>query len=198
MKSKKNISPLPFKYYFFPCGLLVIVGLFSSIYLSVSHYRVYTDIGYSSFCALSKAINCDTVSQSPYSIFLGIPVPIWGVLGYAIFLAGITLAGLPPFRPTRLWRLLFMVAALYSATSFLLAAISSFLIHSYCIMCIVTYGVNFGLLFYTWLIPRRFDAHSFISGFKKDLRALKGRKRLLWGWAGIFALAMALSWGLIP
>lgn len=197
-ESQKYISPLPFKYYFFPCGLLAVIGLLSSIYLSISHYRVYTDIGYSSFCALSKAINCDTVSQSPYSIFLGMPLPIWGGLGYVIFLAGFTVAGLPQFRPTRLWRLLFLAAALYSVISILLAAISSFLIHSYCVMCIVTYGVNFGLLFYTWLIPRRFDVDSFVSGLKTDLRTLMVRKRLIWGWAGVFALAIALFWGFIP
>ncbi|MBU4035957.1 MAG: hypothetical protein KKA35_05965, partial [Proteobacteria bacterium] len=43
---------------------------------------MYTDIGYESFCAISKAINCDTVSQSPYSVFLGVPLAIWGVAGY--------------------------------------------------------------------------------------------------------------------
>jgi uncharacterized membrane protein len=76
----KHTDPLPFQFYFLPVCSLVIVGLAASCYLAISHYRVYTDIGYSSFCAISKAINCDTVSQSPYSIFMELPVPIWGVL----------------------------------------------------------------------------------------------------------------------
>ena len=61
-----------------------MVGLIDASYLSISHFRVYTDMDYRSFCAISKAINCDTVSQSPYSIFLNVPVPIWGVIGYIV------------------------------------------------------------------------------------------------------------------
>jgi uncharacterized membrane protein len=44
------------------------------------------DMGYQSFCAISQALNCDTVSQSPYSILFNVPVPVWGVFGYAFFL----------------------------------------------------------------------------------------------------------------
>ena len=70
LKKVRPIQPLAYAYYFWPVVGLVIAGLLDSIYLSVSHHRVYTDIGYKSFCAISRAINCDTVSQSRYSIFL--------------------------------------------------------------------------------------------------------------------------------
>ena len=86
MKKIKKIIPLPFHYYFLPMMAIAVCGLLASIYLSISHYRVYMDIGYKSFCAISKSINCDTVSQSPYSIFINVPVPIWGVLGYLSFI----------------------------------------------------------------------------------------------------------------
>ena len=92
MNRAKAIQPLPFPVYYATVIVLAIAGLIDSIYLAVSHYRVYTDIGYKSFCAISKAINCDTVSQSPYSIFLGMPVPIWGVIGYIFFLLLLGLA----------------------------------------------------------------------------------------------------------
>jgi uncharacterized membrane protein/protein-disulfide isomerase len=198
MNNKKDITPLPFVYYYVPVFMLSALGLFASLYLSVSHYRVYTDVTYSSFCAISKAINCDTVSQSPYSVFIGIPVPIWGILGYLFFLVGLTYSGLRDFRPCRLWRLLFIVAAGFSLISILLAAVSSFVIHSYCIMCIVTYAVNFALLFYTWLIPRRYGLQGFSSGLKKDWESLKTRNQMMWGWMGGFALILFSSWWLIP
>jgi uncharacterized membrane protein len=79
---KNHIKPLAFGAYFWVVVALAAAGLVDSIYLSVSHYRNYVDVGYSSFCALSRAINCDTVSQSPYAIFWGMPVPVWGVIGY--------------------------------------------------------------------------------------------------------------------
>jgi len=86
MKREKQINPLPFPVYFWVVALLAASGLADSIYLAVSHYRVYTDIAYSSFCAISKAINCDTVSQSVYSILYGAPIPVWGSIGYTFLL----------------------------------------------------------------------------------------------------------------
>jgi uncharacterized membrane protein len=76
-------NPPPFYVYLWAVALLTLIGLTDSIYLAISHYRVYTDIGYTSFCAISRAINCDTVSQSPYAIMLNLPVAVWGVIGYA-------------------------------------------------------------------------------------------------------------------
>ncbi len=92
VKKSDKIKPFPLYVYFSVILILILCGIVVSGYLSVSHYRVYTDIDYSSFCAISKAINCDTVSQSPYSIFLGIPVPIWGVIGYIFLLATLLLS----------------------------------------------------------------------------------------------------------
>ena len=86
IEKDKAIQPLPFAVYYFTVVFLTLAGLIVSLYLSYSHYRVYTDVGYKSFCAISKAINCDTVSQSAYSIFLGLPVPVWGIVGYIFFL----------------------------------------------------------------------------------------------------------------
>ena len=87
MKIQPKIKPLPFPVYFWSIVSITCVGLIDAIYLAISHYRVYTDIGYKSFCAVSKSINCDTVSQSAFSILLGVPVPVWGIVGYLIFLA---------------------------------------------------------------------------------------------------------------
>jgi uncharacterized membrane protein len=85
-------KPLPFKFYFLPIFLITLIGLADAIYLSISHYRVYMDMGYQSFCAISQALNCDTVSQSLYSILFNVPVPVWGVFGYAFFLILLTFA----------------------------------------------------------------------------------------------------------
>ncbi len=64
--------------------LLLILGLLLTGYLFFSHYQNYTDIGYSSFCALSKSINCDTVSQSRWSILFGLPLALWGMIAYIL------------------------------------------------------------------------------------------------------------------
>jgi protein-disulfide isomerase len=65
-------------------------------------------------------------------------------------------------------------------------------------MCILTYGVNFVLLFYTWLISRRFDSQAFFKGLAKDFQTLASRKKLLGGTVAVFSALLVLSWGLIP
>ncbi len=173
----KNVIPLPFKCYYIPVMLVAVAGLFSSIYLAVSHYRVHADLSYSSFCALSRALNCDTVSSSPYAVFLGIPVAVWGFFGYAAVLFLIFLAGSRRAAKIRLWPLLFWVSLLFSIGSLVLAGISTFIINSYCIMCIFTYLVNFALMYYAWFINRRFGDTGLATGFITDLQFLRGDRK---------------------
>ena len=176
MGKAKLIKPFPFAVYFWTVMLLVVIGLADSIYLAVSHYRVYTDITYSSFCALSKAINCDTVSQSPYSIFWQIPVPIWGIAGYIFFLLFLPLARSKDANKERVWALLFLLSLLFTLCSIILAVISSYYIRSYCIMCLVSYAVNLLLLFYTRMIRSRFSSQSIVGALKRDLQFLVDRR----------------------
>ncbi|MFO7558818.1 MAG: vitamin K epoxide reductase family protein [Desulfobacterales bacterium] len=176
-KKDQTITPLPFPVYFWTVALLAFSGLLVSLYLSISHYRVYTDIGYRSFCAVSKSINCDTVSQSSYSIFLDIPVPVWGVVGYAFFLLFLPFAWLEDAKKERMWPILFLLSLGYSVYSIVLALISSLYIHSYCIMCIASYGINFMLLYYTWLVGKRFGGFSLIRGIPKDIHHLYRHKK---------------------
>jgi len=195
MKQKKQIKPKHFTFYYLPVLLMALTGLADSIYLSISHYRVYTDISYKSFCAISKAMNCDTVSQSDYAIFLGLPVPLLGVLGYLLFFIitafsyrdvngscsevnrkiGLDYCSIDNGADKdvkgkkRGWHLLFIISAAFSAYSVFLAVISNYYIHSYCIMCILSYAVNFALLFLTWMIIQRFYKESFFKSLKADL-----------------------------
>jgi uncharacterized membrane protein/protein-disulfide isomerase len=176
MNKAKPIHPLPFPVYFWAVTFVAVIGLGNSIYLSVSHYRVYMDIGYRSFCALSRSINCDTVSQSPYSIFWGVPLPVWGIMGYTFFLLFLLFAKTNAAQKQRIWSLLIVLSALFSIYSLILALISTFVIHSFCIMCILSYAVSFLLLFGTWMIRKRFDSGTFIDGLKNDIYFLRDKK----------------------
>jgi len=177
MKKARQIIALPFPFYFWTVTALAMAGVLDSIYLSISHYRVYTDIGYESFCAISRSINCDTVSQSPYSIFIGIPVPVWGIIGYSFFMLFLPFAWSKDVQKERIWPILFFISLAFSIYSVILAYISTFYIHSYCMMCIVSFGVNFLLLYYTWLIRKRFDKNNIIKGLKLDFIFLWEKKK---------------------
>ncbi len=180
MKKSKPIVPLPIAYYFCPIAFLAFSGLADSIYLTISHYRVYTDLAYESFCAISRSINCDTVSQSPYSIFIGIPVPVWGIIGYVFFLLLLLFAWDRDAQKQRLWTILSILALFFSIYSIVLAYISTFIIHSYCMMCIVSYGINFLLLYLAWLIRKRFENITLLKGIKEGFLLLwEKRKKTL-------------------
>ena len=170
----KHSPPLAYPFYYIPVLIITLTGFFDSVYLSISHYRNYVDMGYQSFCAISRAINCDTVSQSPYSIFLGVPVPIWGVLAYGffLFLLGFAWPKSPNYKRT--WTLMMLISFAFSIYSIVLAFVSSYLIHSYCIMCILSYAINLALLFYTWMIRKRFACESFFTSLTLDVRYLLG------------------------
>ncbi|MCP3940840.1 MAG: thioredoxin domain-containing protein [Desulfobacteraceae bacterium] len=165
-----KIKPFGLSFY---CSFLVILsfcGMLVSGYLSTSHYRIYTDLDYSSFCAISQAINCDTVSQSPYSIFWGLPVPIWGVLGYILMLVSIFISFDIKKKKINNLPFLFFLGTVFSSISIFLAILSAVEIHSYCIMCIITYGINFMLLYTIWLIKRRFEKESWKTAIINNIK----------------------------
>jgi uncharacterized membrane protein/protein-disulfide isomerase len=192
VKANKKIEPLPFPVYYWAVAGTAFLGLADAVYLAISHYRVYTDIGYKSFCAVSKSINCDTVSQSPYSIFLGVPVPVWGVVGYLFFLLLLYPSRNASPKEARLWPTLFTISLCYSLYSIILALISMLYIHSYCIMCIASYAVNFALLYLTWLLHRRFGEKTIIAGLKDDLFYLQEKKK-----KSAVALIMLIATGIL-
>lgn len=63
------------------------LGLLASIYLTIQHFTLSAPIG----CPEGSLINCTAVLTSPQSSFLGIPVPIFGLVYFAVAL---TLIGL--------------------------------------------------------------------------------------------------------
>jgi uncharacterized membrane protein/predicted DsbA family dithiol-disulfide isomerase len=174
---KTQVKALPYPYYYFTVAILTVVGLFDSFYLAVSHYRVYTDMGYKSFCAISRALNCDTVAQSAYAVFLGVPVSIWGIIGYAFFLFLLAYAWPRHAFRRRVWTLLFFLSLGFASLSVVLAAVSTLRIHSYCLMCIVSYAVNLLLLFFCWIVRKRFLCENLLSAAGKDLSFLRSHAR---------------------
>ena len=185
-----TVTPLPFQVYLWAAFALVAAGLIDSAYLAFSHYRVHTDVLYTSFCAVSGALNCDTVSQSPYSIFMGMPLAVWGILGYGFLLVLVSSAGSSRAQKRRGWTLIFIITLLFSLLSLFLAYISRHYIKAYCIMCIVSYGINFLVLFLVWIIRRRFLESGFFYTLKQDIlffRKAKATRKIL------IALILALG-----
>lgn len=165
MKRKASIEAKQSNYlpYYFFVLLAVLAGIADTLYLAYSHYRNFTDIEFSSFCAITKAINCDTVSQSPWSILFGIPVAFWGLFGYLLFFIILVTARKAIAGRLSLWSILFILGAVYSVAALYFGYVATTRIHAYCIMCIMSYGISFSLFFLAWMIRRRFDINSFAT-----------------------------------
>lgn len=172
MKSASPVNALPYPIYFWTLVCIAGIGLLDTIYLSLSHYWNYTDISYASFCALSKSLNCDTVSQSSFSVFLGLPVAVWGGVGYLLWLLLMVFAYRGGGGAVNMYSLLIFLAVIYCLVSLRLAYISAVYVRASCIMCILSWAVNFFLLFFAWLTRRRFCPGGYFKGLIDDIKLL--------------------------
>ncbi|MCU0560197.1 MAG: thioredoxin domain-containing protein [Desulfobacterales bacterium] len=198
MNPAAAMQRLPFAAFFAAAIGLSLAGLALSAYLALSHYRVHTDLTYQSFCAVSKTVNCDTVSESPYAILLGLPVALWGVAGYAALTLLVVSAALPAAGRRRGWALLLLIAAAFCAASLVLAGVSALLIESFCLGCVSTYAVNFLLAFAVWTTRRRFAPGPFGSSLAEDLHHILRRCRTTLAMLGVLAVSTAAAWAFVP
>lgn len=171
---------------------LSLAGLAVAADLTLIHVKVHTDPAYRSFCAISEEINCDTVAQSEWSVFLGVPTSVWGMVGY--LLMGVLAAwGLSRRRLAPGWPagLLVLLSGFSVLVALGLGVVSKLVIGSMCLMCIASWAISAGLLLLAWLQVRPTGA---VAAVRADLRALLGHKRLF---AGLVAAGVGAVLALI-
>lgn len=111
-------------------ALTALAGALISLYLLLYKLGVLGSVA----CGTGS---CETVQNSPWATFLGVPVPAWGFGGYA-FIMALALAGLQPrFADSRLLsRLLLGLSAYAFAFSMYLTGIEAFRLHLWCRWCV--------------------------------------------------------------
>jgi protein-disulfide isomerase len=151
---------------------LAAVGLALSIALVLEHRTAHA--GGVSFCAINEYVNCDRVAMSPYSVVLGVPVALWGALGYLLALL-LALAGLVPGRRREGWPagLLVVLSALFALVSVVLAGISTLAIHALCILCTASWLTSFALHAFAVRATRPAGVRASLAS---DLALVKERK----------------------
>jgi protein-disulfide isomerase len=173
-------------------AVLAVAGLVLSVLLVREHAQAHA--GGTSFCAINEYVNCDRVAMSRYSVVLGLPVAVWGALGYGLALL-LALAGLSPRRRREGWPagLLVLVGATASAAAVVLAAISKLAIGALCLLCSGSWLVSFALLAAAWRACRPAGA---AAAVREDLALLRERPgqtavAVLAGVALVFLIAAA-------
>jgi protein-disulfide isomerase/uncharacterized membrane protein len=155
--------------------VLCTVGLCLTADLTRLHVNVHTDPNYQSYCAMSERVNCETVAASPYAVFLGLPLGVWGVLAY-LGLGALTVSGLRRRPPVATWPfgILFWASTIASLLSVVLFYISHFVVESICIVCTCVYLTNAALLLVAILELRRCSAGA-ADALVEELRVIRGR-----------------------
>lgn len=130
---------------------LAVSGGVTSLYLTYVHYRLDLDPTWQSICAITPALNCDTVVSSVYGTLLGAPLSAYAAWFYAVT-ATLALAGHRSHRrmPRSPAVLLLLAGAFAGALSLVLAVVSVAWIGSLCLACVALYLVNVAILLTAW------------------------------------------------
>ncbi len=134
-------------------AILAAAGAAVSAFLAV---QFYTGFG-SGACTINPFWNCETVRNSPWSSFAGIPTAAAGLGGFVILLA-LAVAGLRGIErlgplPVDAWLLAF--AVLGALIGLGLTLIEIFLIQAVCIFCASGFALDLGVLAIAVLLHRR-------------------------------------------
>lgn len=113
-------------------AILALTGLLVSTYLSLYSFGLIGDIA----CG---AGGCQVVQNSPWAVFLGVPVPLIGWVGYGVLFV-VALLGLQPrFENMPAVPLLLIGGAgIGLAFSAYLTYLEAFVIHAWCRWCVVS------------------------------------------------------------
>jgi uncharacterized membrane protein len=119
-------------------ALLAVTGLFVALYVFVAH-----SLGYRLFCPF--ATGCDAVQNSPYAVFFGIPVALFGILGFAAYIV-LSLAGLKANPEARwFWYALLALSGIEFCLTFSMAYLQIAVIHAVCSWCMLSAAITAAL-----------------------------------------------------
>ena len=131
--------------------ILTAIGFLLTIKLACIYYVAnYEKYALSSFCSINDFIDCDGAAKSSVSQFWGIPLAYWGMLFYiTIFFLTIVdklkqikfLKFLEVFKNPMSY--ITMLGTVAFACSMVLAGLSLFKIHKLCVLCVITYFIDF-------------------------------------------------------
>jgi len=131
-KSGSTIESKEKKSYLKPAVIaLSVLGIILSLYLTYLHFTG----AQAAFC--SKGSQCDEVRQSDFAAILGIPVALFGVLGYALIIVFTVIS----ISKKRRWLLLYITALGGVMFSAYLTYVELFVIKAVCKYCVFSASI---------------------------------------------------------
>lgn len=128
-----------------PTGLILsLLGIADTIYLTIGHYTAH----FSFACPTTSFINCESVTTSSYSVILGVPVALLGLIFFIImFCLQLPQVWRINSKILRLGRLLFSASGI--VTAFWLIFVEFHRLHEICLYCTASHLLALGLFIVT-------------------------------------------------
>jgi len=105
-----------------------LIGIAASALALHEHYRAYGD----SPCNINDRWDCGLVNHSPYAVIEGIPVAVFGIVGYL---------GLGALAVWRAYRFMLLLAIPALGFSLYLAHIEARVLGVWCLYCVISLGM---------------------------------------------------------
>ncbi len=130
--------------------ILVLIGIGLCVELSVIFWKAnFLEAYIPSFCTVSELIDCDGVAKTNYSVSMGVPNALWGLILYLVIFMLLFVDRIQSKFKNTIFDV-FENPKSYIATlgllsfgiSMILAFISIFKIHKICALCFCTYFVD--------------------------------------------------------
>jgi vitamin-K-epoxide reductase (warfarin-sensitive) len=113
------------------CLAIALLATAGTVVSAISLYH-HHQTDKTSYCDVGENFNCDIVNRSSYSIVLGVPVALIGILGYLLLLALGTLYRTKAETPAML-----LIASLAGlGFALYLTYIEGFVLGAWCILCL--------------------------------------------------------------
>ena len=164
-------------------ALWALIGLGLSIKLTIIYYMVnFVPDAAPSFCAINETIDCDAVAATNYAQMFGIPTACFGLFLYT-FVFGMCfvdklknikgLGFLEVFKDK--FSYIFTLYCISFAVSMYLVMVQFVDIHKFCLLCFVTYLVDFISLFIAkdYSKPWNYEIKTSIIDFLEAIRIKK-------------------------
>ena len=126
-------------------AVLALAGMIDSGVALRSHYAKSK----SAYCDFGESFNCDMVNRSTYSVVMGIPVALIGMIGYAALLGLATL-----YRDKAETPVFLMIAAGAGfGFALYLTYIEAYVLAVWCVLCLASLGLITAIaVLSSWLV----------------------------------------------
>lgn len=135
-------------------------------YLAYQHYNLRFGNAQPSLCNINSTFDCDVVAASRFSELLGFPLALWGAIVAILLLVWSSLLGALREPSADSLRKLLWGQAFVALMSVIMAVINVTQLSSYCVFCLLTYGLSWAGLGLAWAsqVPTKSDFVDLLKG----------------------------------